>query len=206
MRLVPKRGCSRVYRVSKGQDGRADSQGHHGWEMEGCRPVKIRNPGAFQLIDWCSSLVAELVNGMGSRSDRPILRSEIDAPEMGTGRKKFNTHTHPFFGSIANINHSAFLLFLSHGINQHQVCPQCDLFLKVKQPSVSVDHDRLAVLPEFAPMNALARRAHGYTGENTRAAPLLAAGLFVDLCFAHGCFLSCMARDPESTAPAVESA
>ena len=117
MRLVPKRGCSHVHRISKGQDGRADSQGHHGWEMEGCRPVKIRNSGVFQLIDLCSSLVAELVNGMGSRSGRPILRSEIDAPEMGAGRKKFDTDTHPFFGSIAKINHSAFLLFLSHGIN-----------------------------------------------------------------------------------------
>ena len=85
--------------------------------MEGCRPVKIRNSGVFQLIDLCSSLVAELVNGMGSRSDRPILRSEIDTPKMGTGRKKFNTYAHSFFGSIAKINHSAFLLFLSHGIN-----------------------------------------------------------------------------------------
>src|SRR5471032_969318 len=136
--------------------------------------------------------MAELVNGMGSRSDRPILRSEIHAPEMGAGRKKFNTYTHPFFGSIAKINHSAFLLFLSHGINQHQVCTQCDLFLEVKQPSVSVDHDRLAVLPEFTAMDALARGAHGYAGEHPRAAPLFAASLFVDLCFAHGCFLSCM--------------
>jgi hypothetical protein len=174
--------------------------------MEGCRPVKIRNSGVFQLIDLCSSLVAELVNGMGSRSGRPILRSEIDAPEMGAGRKKFDTDTHPFFGSIAKINHSALLLFLSHGINQHQVCAQCDLFLKVKQPSVSIDHDCLAVLPEFTAMYALARRAHGYTGENPRAAPLFAASLLVDLCFAHGLFLSCMARDPESTAPAVEGA
>jgi hypothetical protein len=150
--------------------------------------------------------MAELVNGMGSRSGRPILRGEIDTPEMGTGRKKFNTNTHPFLGSVANINHSAFLLFLSYGINQHQVCAQCDLFLKIKQPSVSVDHDRLAVLPEFTAMNALARCAHRYTGENPRAAPLFAAGLFVDLCFSHGCFLSCTARGPESTTPAVGGA
>ena len=108
----------------------------------------------------------ELVNGVRSRSGRPILRGEIDTPEMRTGREKLNTNAHPFFGSVANINHSAFLLFLGHGINQNQVCAECDLFLKIKQPSVSVDHDRLAVFPEFTAMNALARCAHGYTREN----------------------------------------
>src|ERR1700683_19894 len=143
---------------------------------------------------------------MGRRAGRPVLRSKTNLPEMGARRKKFDAHAGPFFGSVAKVNDSAFLLFLCYRINQQQVCAKRELFLKIKQASVSIDHDRLAVLAEFPAVNALARCAHWYASENSRAAALLAATLLVDLCFAHSCFLSCTSRDPESTTPAAVSA
>jgi len=71
---------------------------------------------------------------------------------------------------------------------------------------VSIDDDRLAILAEFAAMDALARRSHWYASENARTAPLLAASLLVNLCFAHVRFLSCMAQDQESTIHDLRSA
>ena len=104
---------------------------------------------------------------MGRRAGRPVLRSKINTPEMRARRKKFDADAGPFFGSVAKVNDSAFLLFLCYRINQQQVCAKRELLLKVKQASVSIDHDRLAVLAKFPTVNALARCAHRYASENS---------------------------------------
>jgi hypothetical protein len=151
-------------------------------------------------------MAAELVNRMGRRAGWPILRSEIHAPKMWTRRKKLHADTRPFFGRVAKINHSAFLLFFSHGINQYQVCAESKFLLNVEQPSVGVDHDRLAILSELTAVDALARRSHRYASENARTAALFAAAFLVDLCLAHVCQVSCMAQQQESTTHAFQSA
>src|ERR1700735_2908168 len=106
---------------------------------------------------------------MRRRAGWPVRGSEVDTPKMRARRKKFHSDSRAFFRSVAQIDHSTLLFFLSYGINQHEICAKCEFRLNVEQASVSIDHDRLAIFSEFAAVDA------------------------------HVCLVSCMANDQEST-------
>ena len=59
-----------------------------------------------------------LVNGAGL-SGHPIGLLQFDAPEMRSRGDKFDAHALALLGVIAEIDHSAFLLFLRSGIGEN---------------------------------------------------------------------------------------
>ena len=59
-----------------------------------------------------------LVNRAGL-SGHPIGLLQFDAPEMGSRGDKFDAHALALLGIVAEIDHSAFLLFLRGGIGEN---------------------------------------------------------------------------------------
>jgi hypothetical protein len=111
-----------------------------------------------------------------SRGPRgPILRSEINTPEMRARGKELNANPCAFFGQIANINDATFLLFFGDGIDQHHIRAEFERFLQVEQAAMSIDHDGLAVLAKFPAVGILARGADRDSREYARTASLIAA-------------------------------
>jgi hypothetical protein len=135
-----------------------------------------------------------LARGLGGWTHGPILRGEIDTPEMRAGGKEFNTDTCALFGSVAQIDDAAFLFFFGDGIDEHDFGAERERFLQIKQAAVRVNHDGLAVLAEFPAVAILGHRAHRYSRENAGTAPGGAV-----LWFAHGSLVSCIGPDIEST-------
>ena len=103
---------------------------------------------------------------------------------MRAGREKFHSDARAFLGSVPDIDDAAFLLFLGYGIAKHHVGAELDFLSDIQQPSMRIDHDGLAALPELAALNALAGCLHRDAREDARAAPLVDA-LIVCLCFRH---------------------
>jgi hypothetical protein len=68
--------------------------------------------------DRCVPLGLILVNGAGL-SGHPIGLLQFDAPEMGSRGDKFDAHALALLGVVAEIDHSAFLLFLRGGIGEN---------------------------------------------------------------------------------------
>src|ERR1700734_2179559 len=63
--------------------------------------IVLRGPASFGGF---------LVRGTGAGRRRPILRREIDTPEMRTRRQKFDTHARALIGKLSEVHHAALLL------------------------------------------------------------------------------------------------
>jgi hypothetical protein len=86
------------------------------------------------------------------------------------------------------------LLFFGDRIDQHDFGAQNERFLQVKQATMRIDDDGLAVLAELLAIAILSHRAHGYARENARTTPGAATWLL-----SHDYLLSCIGPDGEST-------
>ena len=135
-----------------------------------------------------------LARGLGGWTHGPILRGEIDTPEMRAGGKEFNTDTCALFGSVAQIDDAAFLFFFGDGIDEHDFGAERERFLQIKQAAMRVDDDGLAVLAEFFAIAIFGHSAHGDAREDAGTATGRAV-----LRFAHGYLLCCIGPDTEST-------
>jgi hypothetical protein len=137
---------------------------------------------------------SRLARGLGGWTHGPILRSEIDTPEMRAWGKEFDTDTCALFGSVAKVDDAAFLFFFGDGIDEHDFGAQRERFLQIKQAAMRVDDDGLAVLAEFLAIAIFGRSAHGDAREDAGTAPSRAV-----LRFAHGYLICCLGPDTEST-------
>jgi hypothetical protein len=137
---------------------------------------------------------SRLARGLGGWTHGPILRSEIDTPEMRAWGKEFDTDTCALFGSVAKVDDAAFLFFFGDGIDEHDFGAERERFLQIKQAAMRVDDDGLAVLAEFLAIAIFGRSAHGDAREDAGTAPGRAV-----LRFAHGYLICCLGPDTEST-------
>jgi hypothetical protein len=86
------------------------------------------------------------------------------------------------------------LLFFGDWIDQHDFGTERERLLQIKQATMRIDDDGLAVLAEFPAIAVLGHRAHRYSRENAGTAPGGAV-----LWFTHGYLVSCIGPDTEST-------
>lgn len=101
---------------------------------------------------------------------RPILLREFDAPEMRAGAQELDADACAFIGSVPQIDDAALLLFLGDGIDQDEVGAHFEILVDIKKGAMGVDDDGLAVFVEFLATVIAAGDAHGYAGEDARAA------------------------------------
>jgi hypothetical protein len=87
------------------------------------------------------------------------------------GRKELDADAGASFGGVAQIDHTAFLLFIGYGIYEDEFRAQPKRLLKVDQATVSVDDDCLAIFPKLVPLDVSARRPDGDPREDSGAAP-----------------------------------
>jgi hypothetical protein len=88
-----------------------------------------------------------LRNRAGLSGD-PIGLLQFDAPEKGSWGNKFDAHTLALLGIVAEIDDSAFLLFLRSGIDEYDQRPYLQILLGVEQSAMGADHDRFAGMPK----------------------------------------------------------
>ncbi len=114
-------------------------------------------------------------------SGHPIGLLQFDAPEMGRRGNEFDAHALALLGVIAEIDHSAFLLFLRGGIGEHEQRSHFQVLLGVEQSAMGIDNNRLAGMLEPPALLILARELHPDSHEHSGAASFA----FVDGCI-HG--------------------
>jgi hypothetical protein len=73
---------------------------------------------------------------------------QFDAPEMGSRGDKFDAHALAFLGIVADIDHSAFLLFLRGGIGENEQRSYFQVLVGVEQSAMGVDNNRFAGMPK----------------------------------------------------------
>jgi hypothetical protein len=124
-------------------------------------------------LDWekdrCVPLGLILVNGAGL-GGHPIGLLQFDAPEMGSRGDKFDAHALALLGVVAEIDHSAFLLFLRGGIGEYEQRSHLQVLLGVEQSAMRIDNDRFAGMPEPSALLILARELHPNSHEHSGAA------------------------------------
>lgn len=81
-------------------------------------------------------------------SGHPIGLLQFDAPEMGSRGDKFDAHALALLGIVAEIDHSAFLLFLRRGIGENEQRSHFRVLLGVEQSAMRIDNDRFAGMLE----------------------------------------------------------
>jgi|SRR5277367_462899 len=99
-----------------------------------------------------------LVRGVGRRMRSPVLLRKFDAPEMRAGAQEFNSDARALLGSVSQINDAALLLFLSRGIDEHDIRTELQFLIQIEQAAVGVDHDRLAFRAKSLAEDVLALR------------------------------------------------
>jgi hypothetical protein len=109
----------------------------------------------------------------------PVLGGEFNSPEMRAWREKFDAYACAFFRGIAKIDDAALLLFLGGWVDENYFRADLKLFLEIEQAAMRVNHDRLAIFPEFLSEDVLSRCAHGNAGEDPRASALAALMVLV---------------------------
>jgi hypothetical protein len=116
-----------------------------------------------------------LGNRAGLSGD-PIGLLQFDAPEKGSWRNKFDAHALALLGIVAEIDDSAFLLFLSRGIDEYEQRAYLQILLGVEQSAMSADHDRFADMPKTPALMILARELHANSHEPSGTAPFSFVG------------------------------
>lgn len=111
-----------------------------------------------------------LAGGAGWGAAGPVLGSELDAPEVRGGGEEFDADASALFGGVAEVDDAALLLFLGDGIDEDEVGAHFEILVDIKKGAMGVDDDGLAVFVEFLATVIAAGDAHGYAGEDTRAA------------------------------------
>jgi hypothetical protein len=114
-------------------------------------------------------------------SGHPIGLLQFDAPEMGSRGDKFDANALALLGIVAEIDHSAFLLFLRGGIGEYEQRSHFQVLLGVEQSAMGIDNDRFAGMLEPPALLILARELHPDSHEHSGAASFA----FVDGCI-HG--------------------
>jgi hypothetical protein len=123
----------------------------------------------------CSTETLILLNRAGLSGD-PIGLLQFDAPEKGSWGNKFDAHALAFLGIVAEIDDSAFLLFLSSGIDEYEQRSYLQILLGVEQSAMGADHDRFAGMPKPPALLILARELHANSHELSGAAPFSFVG------------------------------
>jgi hypothetical protein len=121
-----------------------------------------------------------LVNRAGL-SGHPIGLLQFDAPEMGSRGDKFDAHALALLGVVAEIDHSAFLLFLRGGTGKNEQRSYFQVLLGVEQSAMGIDNNRFAGMLEPPALLILARELYPDSHEHSGAASFA----FVDGCI-HG--------------------
>ena len=95
---------------------------------------------------------------------------EFQSPESRRWGQKLNTHSLAPITGIPQENHSAFLLFQSFRVGQHQHFPVVNFMLQEQQPAVGVDHYGLAIFAKLATVMAASFGLHLHLVEHPAAA------------------------------------
>ena len=107
----------------------------------------------------------------------PILLCKFHTPEMRAGREKLHPDSRTLIRSVSHIDDAAFLLFFGSRVFENKLGPEIEFFLQIKQTTVRVDHDGLAVFSKFAARVALTFGLDWNARKHPRTAPF-AAGLY----------------------------
>lgn len=98
---------------------------------------------------------------------------KFQAPEVRSGRQKFQTYALASIGNISQINDSALLLFISDGIDDLHLSAEFHGFIQIDQATLGIYHDRLARLAEFVTLGIQAAYLHAHAPKYARTAALL---------------------------------
>src|SRR6202521_567507 len=85
--------------------------------------------------------------------------------------EKFDPHALPLLPRIAQVDDSAFQLFLRLRVADDQHLPILDFILQKQQAAVGIDDHGFASLAEFAAIMAASLRLHAHPVKGPRAAP-----------------------------------
>jgi hypothetical protein len=114
------------------------------------------------------------------------VRGELDAPEMRSRGKEFDTDPRTLFGGVSEVDDAAFLLFFGDRIDEDHFGAQINVGVDVEQAAMGINDDGLAIFLEFPSSVILAGSANRNPREDAGAAAL-AGGLG----FGHGHKASC---------------
>jgi hypothetical protein len=120
--------------------------------------------------------VGLILGNRAGLSGDPIGLLQFDAPEKGRRGNKFDAHALAFLGVVAEIDDSAFLLFLRSGIDEYEQRSYLQILLGVEQSAMGADHDRFAGMPKPPALLILARELHANSHELSGAAPFSFVG------------------------------
>lgn len=82
--------------------------------------------------------------GRTSRDGDPVGLGELDAPEVWSGRQKFEAYTLAFAGIVAQVDDAALLFFLGGRIRDRQDAAHFERLIEIDESAMRVDDDGFA--------------------------------------------------------------